>query len=113
MPCRTYEDDDCSRVHEDPGLRILNDKLEASLCALLTAVEEKWRLNDFLDEVDFKESGLTRQWLTGWWTSHKEADRIRKVREEAARQEELRRQELRNGALAKLTDAERAELGLK
>jgi hypothetical protein len=101
MPCISeYPDEE--RVREDRERAFL----KASLCAILTAVENAgfdpfWENSEI--KVDWKEAGVQRNKLANWWANHKEADEVRRKREAA--EAELERK--RRAALEKLTVEER------
>jgi hypothetical protein len=50
--------------------------------------------------------------LAKWWANHKAEDAKREARERAAAKNKRERDAARESALSKLTDAERAALGL-
>lgn len=72
------------------------DELEAMLCGLCSAIEKHGALR-FVDQVDWKEAGVTQKKFYSWWKAHKEEDRKRRLKETA---------------LNKLTYEEKKALGL-
>lgn len=84
--------------------------IEAALCGILSFIESSGELaSSFLVSVNWKEAGVTQQWVEGWWEAHKEKDKRRRVYEEAERKRALVRLE----AIQKLTPEERAALGIR
>jgi hypothetical protein len=63
----------------------------------------------WLSNVDWKEVGVKRRTVEAWWRKHKAEDEARRVREAA----EKRKTELKAAALAKLSEEEKAALGIK
>lgn len=110
MPCRVDDWDEGKRKlpMETVG------ELEAVLCGMMTALEEKVvetglpELQLFMDRVDWKEVGVRRGHVEGWWAKHKAKDEKRRKEEEAAR----KREEKKKKALSKLTAEERKLLGI-
>jgi hypothetical protein len=110
MPCSDGGWSDEVRVTRDDVAE--HNMLEASMCAILTALEDRFKdgsLNQLLDMVDWEEAGVKRRTLGLWWKKHKAKDAERRVREEAAR----RKEELKVSALSKLTEEEKVALGIK
>ncbi len=70
-----------------------------ALCALLQGLKKK-----DLEAIVYDAHNPTSRQLATWWEKHQEADHIRLAEE--------RRQALQAAALAKLTEEERAALGL-
>ena len=102
MPCMSYDTNWANRS-SDRDIRVLKkeaDKLARIACKALQALEDMGK-EDFLLLKDDE--------IRVWWTAHKEADR--KARE--AEEEKQRRKEAKERVLAKLTDEEKALLGLK
>jgi ABC-type cobalamin/Fe3+-siderophores transport system ATPase subunit len=104
MPCRSYEDD----YHTGPPtdswqykeLKKINDRLARIACKAMTELVEQGKA-DFLVIRDDE--------VREWWDKHQEADR--KAKEQAA--EKRRINKLKKEALAKLSDEEKAVLGIK
>jgi hypothetical protein len=101
MPCITeYPDEE--RVRES------NERAfyRASLCAILTAVENAG-FDPFMEDseikVDWAEAGVTAKRLRKWWEDHKRHDEQRRAIEAAAAEHERKRR----AALEKLTVEER------
>jgi hypothetical protein len=115
MPCRT--DDDPGRDYSYE-LRQQNEMLKASLCAVLTTLEN-YGFNIFLpndNTVNWKEAGVSMKELKTWWEVHKEIDKQRREREAAelkAKEEKQRIAKRREEILSKLTPEERKILGVK
>lgn len=89
------------------------DFLEASLCSILRILESSKVcdgpiLQKILEEVDWKEAGITERQLYNWWNQHKKKDKERHIREQV----QARRNAIKKTALAKLTDEERRALGI-
>lgn len=102
MPCMSY-DTNWARTSTDRDIKRLKaeaDKLARIACKALAALEEMGK-EDFLLLRD-DETRI-------WWSAHKEADR--KAREEAQAKQD--RKEAKERLLARLTDEEKALLGLK
>lgn len=104
MPCRDDFPPSADEIRAENRRRSLPP---AVLCAILTVLENEGRLPEFLDKLNWKESGVARGELIEWWKEHKREDAIRRAREEAV----ARREELKQKALSKLTPAEREVLG--
>ena len=51
-------------------------KLEAMLCSVIRAAPAM-----IFDVIDYKEAGVTRKELEGWWNEHRRKDEERKARE--------------------------------
>ena len=110
MPCRDPFDDpiyrDCQRC---PVKQSRLDDATRAACEALGVLEKRFGgLDDLSDDT------------LAWWTHHKEADAARleaetrrQVEEEMRRAEAARVAEVQQAALAKLTDDERAALGLE
>lgn len=110
MPCSDGGWSDEVRVTRDDVAE--HNMLEASMCAILTVLEDRFKdgsLNQLLDMVDWEEAGVKRRTLGLWWKKHKAKDAERRLREEAAR----RKEELKVSALSKLTEEEKVALGIK
>jgi hypothetical protein len=102
MPCQSYESS-WARKSDDYEIRQIKqeaDRLARIACRALQTLEDYGQA-DFLLLKDTE--------VREWWTAHKEADRKAHAAAEAKR----RREELRAAALAKLTEEERAALGIK
>ncbi len=84
------------------------DDVEAMLCAVMTSLEAGRNTTHVLNDVNWKEAGVTKDQLLSWWKRHKDQDRKRRV----AEAEEQARKAARKLALAKLTPYERKALGL-
>lgn len=102
MPCQSYESSWATRSDDYEVRKIKReaDKLARIACRALEALTEAGKA-DFLLLKDDE----TRE----WWIAHQEADRKAREKEEA----QIRREELKAQALSKLTDEERAALGVK
>lgn len=120
MPCRDggpMIDYDEERRNVQKANRLAN--LEATLCGVLTVLRDAEHVKDLfgdddnvgavLDNVDWKEAGVTRKWAEDWWIKHQEEDIARRKKEAAERDA----QAARRRALAKLTKEDRAALGLR
>lgn len=103
MPCSSNGEDAYYRE------RANNEFAKASLCAVLTALSLRGRLNVVLEDIDWKEAGLSKDDLFRWWEAHQVADQQRRLREKS----DAERKQMQQEALAKLTDDERRILGLK
>lgn len=89
MPCYDgREDEDNAR----------NYKLVAALCGIMRVLENRVGYGDPLVHVNWKEVGVTREFVEKWWKEHKrqDADRRRREKEYA---EQRRRAELQQLAL--------------
>ena len=132
MPCRTYEtpeeiqrQDQIARERELAPLRteihVLQEELaerEAMLCGVLSSIyyldgyiQTNMILKDYFSNsvrewFNETESGVTWERLETWWSAHLIQDEARK------RKEEVILAAKRAAALAKLTPAERALLGV-
>lgn len=106
MPCAYEESASEARERHENTRRIA-----ASLCAVLTFAES-WPTPIYgiiLDNLDYEEAGITREWLEAWWAKHKEEDAGRRERERQAAADA----DTRKRALAKLTPEERRAFGLE
>jgi len=109
MPCRDDWGPVSSGVTKRHGMTI--EDFEAVLCGVLTAVDKGiliGRSDALMDVVDWKEAGVKRRVVETWWKKHQAEDTERRAREFAER----KRADLRAAALGKLTDEERAALGI-
>jgi len=115
MPCRDYYDDHPEAYFRDvtePALKRQVAFAESALCQTLAALEkaidsyneEHGTNRNVLDQINYKEAGITRAQLSKWWENHKKLD--------AQHREQERIKQLKNAALAKLTAEERKALGL-
>ena len=113
MPCRDDPADYRPRNdYNEQVLRRERGDLDAALCAVFRVLDTNdypMSLGELLGYVDWQEAGVSRAWVDGWWASHKEQDRLRKLQEAA----EARKKELQASAYAKLTRDEIKALGLK
>lgn len=114
MPCRDFYDDHPQAYFRDvtePALKKQISFAESALCATLDAFETT--LKDFrrahddmvnidpLDYINYAEAGITHNDLKIWRKNHRELDQKHRLEEK------------RKKALAKLTDEEKAILGIK
>lgn len=96
MPCYT----------PDPGPsqeEIREAKMPSVLCGILTKYGPS-----ILNGLDWKEIGVSRNEVEGWWRHHKQMDDQRRKREKEMADAESERKQ----ALKKLSAAERKALGL-
>ena len=105
MPCR---DDYPAIDYAAEAKRSLKDR-EAMLCAVLRVLEGNKTLGNVIDAIDWRTAGVSKMRLLTWWESHKEADRLRLLREKA--ENELKAK--KTAALKKLTREEKDLLGIK
>ena len=96
MPCRDYEDD----RQYDYEVKAQNDRLARIACKAMNELVK----SGYADFLLLKDDEVRE-----WWDKHQEADR--KAKEQAA--EKRRINKLKKEALAKLTDEEKAVLGIK
>lgn len=101
MPCGSFDDDRVSEM----GKELV--RLEAMLCAVLTAAEKIPVFDSLLEAVDWEEAGIQKRTLLAWWRRHKKEDRARKRREKW----EKKRKRVAKRALSKLTLEEQEALG--
>lgn len=101
MPCFD------NQPHEPSREEVLARKMPAVLCAILRChtVNE---LRAMFARINWKDAGVTPEEVDEWWRLHNANDRERAARE----REQRERDRVRAKALAKLTPAERRELGL-
>ncbi len=102
MPCMSY-DTNWAKSSDDRNVRLLKkeaDKLASIACRALQALEDMGK-EDFLLLKDDE--------IRNWWKAHKEAD----ARARAEAQAKQERKEAKERLLARLTDDEKALLGLK
>lgn len=83
-------------------------KMAARLCAVLSVLEHNKSLDHILNQVNWREAGVSKAGLERWWNDHKLMDQQRKARERNERE----RQRTKEAALKKLSPAERKALGL-
>jgi hypothetical protein len=84
MPCISdYGDED--RLHEEQKQREHIAALEASLCAILTVLEnprgKQSNMREILDRINEKEAGITAEQIESWFAAHKRKDELRRKRE--------------------------------
>ena len=84
-------------------------RLQAALCAVLSALTDADAFDTTLDRVAWGKAGISRAWLQAWWDEHQRKDVERIAREKA----EVERREAAQAARAKLTLEELTALGLK
>jgi hypothetical protein len=117
MPCYDGGYNTSSLSSEIDDLKDTIDKRNAMLCAIFSAASKiPGGVDGMLDQLDYKECGITRNYMCMWWNEHQEADRIRKERELAEsvrRAEEKVRKEARKALVAQLTPEQRTLLGVK
>lgn len=99
MPCYDSRSDYFIRE-----IQIENPKIAAALCALLSVGG-----TTLLDKVDWREAGIDRDYVEGWWKNHKAKDAARKAREAEVRHTN----KLKATAIGKLTIEEQRVLGLR
>lgn len=102
MPCMSYSSN-WAKNSNDRDIQALKqeaDKLARIACKALQALEDMGK-EDFILLKDDE--------VREWWQQHQEADRRARAAEEAKRL----KKEARARAIAKLTDEEKALLGLK
>lgn len=83
-------------------------KQTARLCAIFKVLQKNKLLTEILNQVDWKEAGVTKQSTLEWWARHQKED----LRRRQIEREEFLRKQRRNKILSKLTDEEKKELGL-
>ena len=109
MPCR----DDWGPATQETRHGMTIADFEAVLCGLFTALEGREQINDmlslWLSNVDWKEVGVKRGAVEAWWKKHK-AEYAARLAREAAEQYKAK---LKASALAKLSEEEKAALGIK
>ena len=97
MPCMSYDD---RPDYSSQDWKEKTDRLARIACKAMTELVKVGKA-DFLVLQDDE--------VREWWEAHQEADRkAREAKERKAREAQVRKQ-----ALAKLTDEERAVLGIK
>lgn len=86
MPC--YDERSSPSYIYDNELKPIQKKLakvEAMLCGVLTVLEGfdagNGKLSNVLQNIDYKEMGVTRTQVEQWWTNHKAEDARRKAEE--------------------------------
>lgn len=107
MPCRV-EDWERPSISKEKRHGMTIDDFEAVLCGLFTEIEADGELILWLGDINWKEVGVTRRTVEGWWKAHKKEDEVRRARENA----EKNKAELKAAALKKLSPEERAALGI-
>lgn len=88
---------------EAENLYAKDERSVTSLCALIKSMGEPER-----DRIVYDAKSKASRDLADWWEEHQEADRRREEREAA----EARREADRRSALGKITEEERAALGV-
>ncbi len=88
---------------EAENLYAKDERSVTSLCALIKSMGEPER-----DRIVYDAKSKASRDLADWWEEHQEADRRREEREAA----EARREADRRSALGKLTEEEKAALGV-
>ena len=69
--------------------------IEATLCGAFSLLSKLKLKGNFIDLLDYKEMGVSKEWVSKWWKEHQEEDRQRIAREQAerkSREDRLRRQ---------------------
>lgn len=104
MPCYDggQRDEDERQVRQDAH------EMKAILCGLLTVLDRKSQTDNVLDLVDWKEVGVSRKKVHGWWMAHRAEDEMRLAKEADTKRKKL----VKEQALKKLTDEERKILGV-
>lgn len=105
MPCRNDLAEEESRRNDYDELGVVS----ATLCGVLTVLENTGSFDPVLDCVDWNEAGLTKRKAIAWWIKHKREDEARREKERA----EKTAMGLQKNALNKLSDEELKALGLK
>ncbi len=79
MPCT-----DGGPTAEEEASKYYNNlvKVEAMLCAVLSRIEDRQILNEFLDTIDWREAGISKVELLAWWKNHKAQDKRRRELEQ-------------------------------
>jgi hypothetical protein len=103
MPCS-----DGSNVYGGVQYRD-NPKVAAALCGILTILNNAGTLDKTLRLVDYKEAGISRQYIETWWENHQAEDTRRRAQEVR----EKKRKILIAQAKGKLSTEERKALGLE
>ncbi len=88
---------------EAENLYAKDERSVTSLCALIKSMGEPER-----DRIVYDAKSKASRDLADWWEEHQEADRRREEREAA----EARREADRRSALGKITEEEKAALGV-
>ena len=103
MPCNDGYGPGSTTVYVESGNQT------ARLCGVFTVLENRGELASVLNQVDWKEVGVSKASTIAWWERHKEEDRQRRQREAA----ETARKKARRAVLSKLSPAEKKILGIK
>jgi hypothetical protein len=106
MPCRDYYDDHPAPDLHGAELAVVGP----ALCAILRALakEKGLLMEGLLNQVDWRQAGVTKKEVLDWWKKHEEQDRI--YQEEKARR--AAEKKAKKAALEKLTPEERKLLGV-
>ena len=104
MPCNYYGPGEYEATLSQENLR-----LEAALCAFITAAEKLGMYWETRDVVDWAEAGVSNEWFDAWWIEHKRKDAERRQREADA----LKRRNMASQVIDKLTPEEREALGIR
>lgn len=118
MPC--YDGRDSSEILREEAERFAklanhSEKIEAALCAILTKLEKDNLFATVMNDVDWKEAGISQRFVDTWWVNHKAYDEQRRHLEEEVRlrnAEKEERKRRKQEVLAKLTPEERKILGV-
>jgi len=113
MPCRTDDWDLSDRLDlhdENRELRLKVSMLEPMLCATMELLREEYMsFQQVYGLLNYTEVGVNKTDFVAWHTAHVEQDQIRRERE----REQRYIAELKASALSKLTEEEKAVLGIK
>ena len=116
MPCRDWT---ATEVVSGEYLSKLTHRAtiaEAGLCAILTVMEKNMTektMTQYIDSIDWKEAGISKESFLLWWKEHKAEDAKRRKAEAKRASKEKKKEKLRETALSKLTDEEKKILGIK
>ena len=99
----------CIDGREGTGLVYVESGSQTSrLCGIFTVLERNGILNKILEQVDWKEVGVSRVSTERWWKRHKEDDVARRKRENQQKLLKQKKQE----ALNRISPEDRKLLGL-
>lgn len=91
-----------------PGYSMQDERPAKILCAVLTVLESRGKLEKVLARVDWKEAGVSEKHARAWWGAHKAADKARRRNEKL----EKERRVIADAVYVKLSPNERAAIGL-
>lgn len=91
MGCRVYNDSELLSMSEKTNKEHICtiEKMGRVLCGAFTLLTKK--NIKFLDQLDYQEMDVSKDWVANWWKEHQEKDNQRKLKEKQSKLNEQRR----------------------